>query len=462
MMSSDGVGYEQQALALLATRSFVSDPQHPDRYEIFRVPGYPAFLAGVYALVGAQRLAVIVVQLAVGAGSVALAWLVARRVWDARVAGYAAVMLAADPLSAHYALLLLSETVFAFSLVCLLVLAGLTLTRKRAWTWGLGLGFCWAATVMIRPVTYYYLVPLLALVGIVKCAAKTPGRRSAVLLLAIAAPALLLVGAWQWRNYARTGYAGISIQNELSLLFCRGAGIEAARDGLSLEEARKRILGRLAVPGIMTLYDLPYLHEPPPAETAARCRHLAVDLVRQHPWLAARNGLLAAARMLLGPGSLAAFCRGQLDPAVPDAALGGRPITDLWRLSLAEYVEKWLWAQPFAYGVYVYQVLYLGVLLVAVGGGLVRAVACGRAVWPWHALLLVTLVYLVLASATDDAQSRYRMPLMPLLCCYAGAGLAGWIGNRRSLATVVAGSGQGRAPRNEGVAFSRDAGRRSE
>ncbi len=51
---------------------------------------------------------------------------------------------------------------------------------------------------------------------------------------------------------------------------------------------------------------------------------------------------------------------------------------------------------------------------------------------PVHAVLLGTLLYLVAVSAgTDASDDRFRVPLMPIVCLYAGAALERYLPNAR-------------------------------
>jgi len=77
---------------------------------------------------------------------------------------------------------------------------------------------------------------------------------------------------------------------------------------------------------------------------------------------------------------------------------------------------------PVLFAVSLLLVLQLVALLVLALRGALRSWRPGRRAA--QAVLLVTAGYLIAASSsTDAADDRYRVPLMPLVCLYAAAGL---------------------------------------
>jgi hypothetical protein len=55
VMHPDSVSYENTARALLHNGRFAVSPEEPKEPQIMRAPGYPAFIALVYALYGEKR-----------------------------------------------------------------------------------------------------------------------------------------------------------------------------------------------------------------------------------------------------------------------------------------------------------------------------------------------------------------------------------------------------------------------
>ena len=131
--------YAQDDLAMI--QPYIS-MQVPDEYDprgiltSFRAPGYPAFLALVYAITGvgehrffAARLA----QAILGAALAPLTWSLARRAgFGERVARWAAITIAVFPLLIIYPLALASENLFVPLLTLSLVLVLRASERERA------------------------------------------------------------------------------------------------------------------------------------------------------------------------------------------------------------------------------------------------------------------------------------------------------------------------------------------
>jgi 4-amino-4-deoxy-L-arabinose transferase-like glycosyltransferase len=165
----------------------------------FRAPGYPAFLALVYALCGvgphrffAARLA----QALLGAGLAPLSWALARRVgFGDRAANWAAVLVATFPLLIVYPLALASENLFVPLLTLALVLALRAGEGNRARDHalaGLALGLAALTRSIVAP-----FVPLAALWACWTAPEKRAGFRNASLLVLCF---LVAIAPWAVRN----------------------------------------------------------------------------------------------------------------------------------------------------------------------------------------------------------------------------------------------------------------------
>lgn len=190
-LRADAGDYHAYALSLAERGRF----EGPDGSRGGRMPGYPAFLAGVYSLGGGPRAAVLVQCLlgSAGAALVALAaWALLPPAW-ALGAGFSA--------AAYFGLidpcvLLLSECLYSFLLAAALYfLYKDGPPPRRAASFGAGLGL----TYLVRPELLPYA--LLASAALPLCF-KGFGRRESA--LAAAAFSLFVVG-WTARNYAVLG-----------------------------------------------------------------------------------------------------------------------------------------------------------------------------------------------------------------------------------------------------------------
>ncbi|MDB4997014.1 MAG: hypothetical protein JWM74_4446 [Myxococcaceae bacterium] len=161
--------YDARARALLAGTGSIVDA--------FTPPGYPAFLALIYAAGGGLR-AVGAVHAVLGALTAALTFPVAWRLHRSRIgAGLASLLVALHVPLVVYTGFVLTETLFAFLVVLWAWLAILAHDRRsRGGTFMAALaGLTLGVAIAVRP-NLALVLPLLALVAWTR---RRPGRRRA-------------------------------------------------------------------------------------------------------------------------------------------------------------------------------------------------------------------------------------------------------------------------------------------
>lgn len=179
-----------------------------------RLPGYPAFLAAIFAIFGRENFrAVLLVQVLFDLGTCILIADLARRMFSDRAAKAAFLLAGLCPFLANYAATALTETleIFFTALALDLVLCGVGMAGQRRWRriW-LGCGLAVGAGILLRPdggivLTAIGLYLLYLLVrrlrpGIAGSCAQLPAR------VVVWAGVLVLVGAlaplipWTARN----------------------------------------------------------------------------------------------------------------------------------------------------------------------------------------------------------------------------------------------------------------------
>ena len=179
-----------------------------------RLPGYPAFLAAVFAIFGMEHYrAVLMVQLVVDIGTCLVIADITRRLISPSAAKAAFLLAAVCPFLASYAAAALTETleIFFTALALDLAIAGLTTARgMRAWV---GCGLAIGGAILLRPdgglllmAIELYLLVLLIRVWSNRTRAEHPvaNNLSATHVL----KAALIVGLislaplvpWAWRN----------------------------------------------------------------------------------------------------------------------------------------------------------------------------------------------------------------------------------------------------------------------
>ena len=172
-----------------------------------RLPGYPAFLAAVFAVFGMEHYrAVLVVQMFVDIGTCIVIADMARRTISAR-AGKAAFLLAAlCPFLANYAAAALTETleIFFTALALDFAIMGFTsLDGRRMQPW-LGCGSAIAAAILLRPDGGLLLIAIeVYLLGLLLRSRKERSRTRHVLrvVLAVGVISLAPLIPWGLRNW---------------------------------------------------------------------------------------------------------------------------------------------------------------------------------------------------------------------------------------------------------------------
>ncbi len=405
VIAPDSWSYEDSARALLAHGRFAVSPERPEVPQLVRTPGYPLLIAGVYGVFGESRPALLAVQIVVSVLTVLLLYLLVRELAAPAVALAAAGILALDPMSFIYSQVMLTETLFTFLMVAA-GWAGVRLLRgaRGAAGWAAGLGLALALATHVRPLTYYLPLPVLVLVALAGWRSHWPARRVLLSVFMIALPVLVLVGGWQWRNGRVSGSPEFSQIKNVNLLLYRAAGVVALRDGISFEEAQRRLEAQAQRPGATEV------------ETWRGYAQTALPILKAHPVLVVRTQISGMLRMLLGPGG------NSLRQHLEGAGEGG-PVVDLQRLSAGEYIRKWVLGRPMMLAISAWSALYLLLLYALIILGLIARRGRWRSVTSVHLLILCILLYLIVLSAGPEAYSRFRVPLVPFLGIYAAAGL---------------------------------------
>ena len=156
----DGKIYAQIARNILEQHVYSHATEAPFGPSLIRLPGYPLFLAGIYAVFGhGDNTAVRIAQALIGTGSCALIALLAFY-WESdeklkrRSAIAALALAAACPFSTIYVATILTETLtifFAIAMSLTATLAFRALDQRRAVLWWLATGILSGVAVLFRP-----------------------------------------------------------------------------------------------------------------------------------------------------------------------------------------------------------------------------------------------------------------------------------------------------------------------
>ncbi len=384
--------------------------------DLLRTPGYPLFLA-VTSMAGPVAGAAANVLLSVF--SVILVWRLGRTAFgDERFAIGAAWIFAFEPLSVANSVVLLSETLF-------LALFLLSLERLAAFLRGHNLpvlaasGVWLAAATLVRPVTYY--LPVALALGLFLVLARERGLRwkaPAVLLISV----LPWLAAWQVRNRLETGYSGLTSVSDLNLYYFVAAEVTARAEHRSFTDVRSE-LGYSCGPDCSEqVYLLPAYSARHPeqagwtqAQKLAFMHSEAVRVIRTHFWTYLRTWPPHLMEAVFDPGAGSFNRLLDLGSSMEVDHLINYTNPVRGELALLR-VYPWLAAEKAAF-----LVVVLGLYLLAARGAS-RGGMPGACLW---LLLGTSLYFFVISAAAGGAgvTARYRLPVMPIVCVLAAAGV---------------------------------------
>lgn len=229
-LNNDSPGYHDLAVTLLAHGKFTRGiEREPDA---LRTPGYPLFVAGIYAIAGERPWAAMLAQLLLDAIACALLFRSLRRVIGDAAATWSAWFYALDPHLLLYGTLLLSDTLFVFVLVVALWLTVELIDggyrRRDALLLGLALG----VDTLIRPVGQY--LPILV-GGALLVLLRRELRRGLVVCAVLCGGVLIALLPWLARNQQQFGEFALSTSGAYNLLVLNVAPVEAAKRGVDFD-----------------------------------------------------------------------------------------------------------------------------------------------------------------------------------------------------------------------------------
>ena len=339
--------------------------------ETLRTPGYPLLLIAF----GLRIVPMIVFQHLLNVAlAIAIYLFVMRRLGSRFVAIAAAILFAIDTPTLHYANKILTETLFTALLFVVFVLV--VYARKLPLA-----GVLTGALVLIRPVAIAYFVAAAFCLAL----RRVPFRTIAI----YAALALVFPVGWGLRNLHHTGVFTISSISGINLLTYRAAGALAIEDDGDFDaDLADEMTGlqETADDEIQTKLHIPDAEELPDAVRSKYYSQIAWRVLRQHP---------RAAAMLTLRGLLVNL----FDSRWEGLEIVSSVPTDIVRRGL----------DAFTAALFVFA---------AIG-----AAALWKRDRELAVMIVATVVYFLLISAGGEAESRFRVPVMPMYVIVAAYGL---------------------------------------
>ncbi len=192
-MGADAREFDELAQNLISGKGY----QLWEQPTSFRAPGFPLFLAGIYKLFGVNYFAARVAFSLIGAMTVVILFLAARRFTSEPWALLCAFLLALYPHHAYYSIHFLSEPLYTLLLLsatwCLLYPADKLCIGRTILA-----GVLFGMTALIRPLVLL-LMPMIAIWAVLHY--RKRWRLAAVSVLIIAAVQILTMAPWAMRNH---------------------------------------------------------------------------------------------------------------------------------------------------------------------------------------------------------------------------------------------------------------------
>ncbi len=400
----DSADYDALARSLLERGEFSRTPTGPA--ELLRTPGYPLFLAGVYAVSENSVHAAIAVQILLDVVLCGLVYLLGTRLfdlplWGRRVGLWAAGLQAVSTVAIVSSVQILSDSLFAFLLTATILLLVRHFRTLRWWPLLVG-GVVAGAACYVRPVGVYFGV-IVILVLLLRCRSVRSAAAFAAVLSACIVP-------WMVRNYYAADYRGFSTVPAEAAFKFQGPYVLASVEGISVESARSRLEAELA--------EYKAAENPTPGRLEGKRASLGLGVLRRHPWVF----LSMHAR-----GSLMVFAPAEVElPALLGVETGGRGTAEvLARKGLAAAVRHYLGGQMWVLWAIAPFILVLLVRYALAAVGAVRHVRLRMGPAGW---LMVLTVFLFALLPGVFGHPRFRVPITPMLNVAAGAGMVWLIG----------------------------------
>jgi 4-amino-4-deoxy-L-arabinose transferase-like glycosyltransferase len=395
----DSLGYLEVAHAWMEGRGVSGDPS--SSADLYRSPGYPAFLAMIFRIAGEDYTAVVIVQLLMGVAVSLMLFALGRMLWSPRVGYVAALLYALTPNALLWALSILSDTLFVFLIAAALLCLGLLMQTGRT-RWAAMSGVCLGLAALTRPIGQL-LVPLWIL-GMVVWAIRrrTTLRQAIIAMAALALASVALILPWAYRNQVVHGLFTLSPVDTRLLGYYSAPYTLARAEGISEDEAREQI---------------PTSVIPQPSDRARYLRILLdhpLDYLYVHwrgTWLLLSEAGQPNQAQLVGerfqtPGVLIALRQGDFGTALSN-------------LLAALHDPRLRWFVLITWPALAFQAVVYGLSL----KGLIVLFRQG---WTarWLGLLLVATMAVFILVPGPVGTGRLRLPAEPFLCLLAAIGIA--------------------------------------
>ncbi|MBN2144780.1 MAG: glycosyltransferase family 39 protein [Candidatus Aureabacteria bacterium] len=400
--SPDSQSYLTASLSLEKNHSFYASSSP----EIFRTPGYPLFLYLIKQIHHSSH-TIILIQILISLLSLYLLFCIVSKFISEKAAFISSVLYCLDPLSNLYTLKIMPETLFTFFILFFLqtiLLAGKTNQYRHY----LLAGILAAMASYIRPLAQFLiLIPCFQSIFLIM--KKHPVRpRLWINYLIMIGSFYVCIFPWQWRNYKKADYFGMSTVTAVNLYFYRAAAVLAEVKGIDYYSMRKE-MG--AYDSSIVIEKNPELKNASSGKIASFIEKEGKNIIFGHLKTYLKIHWQGIIRILLDPGS-AEFLKyfglykegsGLLGQCISHGVLTA--LTDLFKTNPILF---WLtlFSSPWNFFLAAFTIWFLI-----------------KKEFPFEirVMVLLFILYFLILSGGPEATGRFRIPILPVMTMAAGA-----------------------------------------
>lgn len=409
MACTDARTYDSIARNLLEGNGFSMNIAPPYESETTVTPGYPFFVAGIYAISGGSRIAVVLIQLLLNLALFAMLYRFIAKRFGERAALLVGVLFILELNIAIFTNQITTETLFTFFFIPVLLLI-IEWTERDRLILAVGAGLLLGAATLVRPVTLYFGVPLLLFLFLTRFRWRKLLGWGIIVVLQLAC-----ISCWVIRNRIVFGETFYSTVSSMNLMRYHAVPLKAKLEGISRVQAAHE-LEQKALEG-RTYENTPQYFRIVGAE--------ARRYILKHPLPYIGISIVGGLGTLAFPFSMhetGVYLGGQKDP--PGESIMVQMLAELSNGRIIS-VFKMAWNERLSYYGTAVAVLFLiyGLFHLAKLGLGLRAYIVHGFKDPALLLFLLTGIYL-LSLLGLAVVPRLRVPVEPLLVSLAGIGLA--------------------------------------
>ncbi|MBD3286388.1 hypothetical protein GF359_07525 [candidate division WOR-3 bacterium] len=227
----DAVAYNLLAENMLEGKGFSASLEEPYEPNSTITPGYPAFVAGIYALTGHSKLAVILIQIVLNLVALVLLYRFLNGRFGQKVSLWAGILFIFDLNTAFYCTQLTTETLFTFLFVVFLFFT-LRTFEERSFRLAAASGAILGAATLIRPISLYFTAPLFIFLLLTRLKWKKLALWSVILGMQLA-----FITPWIVRNRVVFGETFYTTISDVNIYKYHSASLKSVLEGKPRSQA---------------------------------------------------------------------------------------------------------------------------------------------------------------------------------------------------------------------------------